>query len=231
MIRVVNMSYSIKKQPILKNLTFQIPIGKIIALAGENGCGKSTLLRLLVGIKNPTDGQITMNQLPITHQQARNIAYLPDTDDFHSHLNGIQLFNFYQAQFEDFNLGKANEVAAFLEVDLRKKIKDLSKGQRGRLKMAVTLGREVPYYILDEPFAGLDPMVRESLIKGLIKFTDTSTQSILLSTHELYEVEPILDALLLLKDSEIIAYDMLETVREECQEDALTWFKKQYRKD
>ncbi len=65
--------------------------------------------------------------------------------------------------------------------------------------MAVTLGREVSYYLMDEPFAGLDPIVRESLIKGLFQFTDVETQTILLSTHELYEVEPILDQIILLQ--------------------------------
>ncbi|MBQ0139809.1 MAG: ABC transporter ATP-binding protein [Kurthia sp.] len=231
MINVQNVSYGIKSKCILKNVSFQIPIGKIIAIAGENGSGKTTLLRLLSGIKNPSNGKITIDHKPLTHQSANTIAYLPDTDNFHSNLTGVQLFHYYQSQFTDFNLGKANEIAAFLEVELQQKIRNLSKGQRGRLKMAATLAREVPYYILDEPLAGLDPIVRESLIRGLIKFTDTEKQTIILSTHELYEVEPILDALLLLKDTRIISYDMLENIREQWQEDAVSWMKKQYRKE
>lgn len=231
MINVKNISYSIKTHCILQNITFQIPVGKIIALAGENGCGKTTLLRLLVGVKSPSSGQITIDSTLLTHQNAQQIAYLPDTDNFYSNLTGVQLFQYYKGQFKDFSLSKANEVAAFLEVELQQKIRTLSKGQLGRLKMAVTLGREATYYILDEPFAGLDPLAKESLIKGILKFTNTEKQTILLSTHELYEVEPILDALLLIKDSQIIAYDMLETIREEWQTDAFSWMKKQYRKD
>lgn len=214
-----------------KKYFFQIPVGKIIGLAGENGSGKTTLLRLLTGVKTPSKGMITLDNKPLTHRNAVEIAYLPDTDNFHGNLTGVQLFHYYQVQFKDFSLAKVNEVAAFLEVDLQQKIRTLSKGQRGRLKMAATLGREATYYRLDEPFAGLDPIVKESLIKGLIQFTNTEKQSILLSTHELYEVEPILDALLLLKDSKIISYDMLETIREEWQTDAVSWMKKQYRKD
>lgn len=231
MINVQNISYKMQSKYILKNISFQIPIGKIIAIAGENGSGKTTLLRLLSGIKKPSTGLITLAYQPLTHQSAAQIAYLPDTDHFYSDLTGVQLFHYYQSQFADFNLGKANEVAAFLEVELQKKIGTLSKGQRGRLKMAATLGREVTYYLLDEPLAGLDPIVRESLIKGLIKFTDIEKQTIVLSTHELYEVEPILDALLLLKDAQIISYDILENIREQWQEDAVSWMKKQYRKE
>lgn len=109
-------------------------------------------------------------------------------------------------------------------------MKKLSKGQRGRIKIAATLGRNVSYYLMDEPFSGLDPMVRESILKGLIKFLDEKSQTVFLSTHELHEVEPILDAILLLKDGKVDSFETLEDVREEWQEDAVQWMKKQYSK-
>ncbi|AMA63192.1 MAG: ATP-binding cassette domain-containing protein [Kurthia gibsonii] len=231
MINVKKVCYKHRNRPVLNDVSFQIPIGKVIGIAGENGAGKSTLLRLLAGIKNPDDGTITLDHQPLTHRTCSRFAYLPDTDDFYSYLTGVQLFQFYETQFEDFNFLKALEVADFLDINIEQKIKTLSKGQRGRLKMAATLGRETTYYFMDEPFSGLDPMVRDSLIKGLIRFTDAETQTIVLSTHELYEVEPILDALLLLKNGEVISYHSLETIREEWQQDAVSWMKKQYRKE
>lgn len=231
MINVKKVCYKHRNRPVLNDVSFQIPIGKVIGIAGENGVGKSTLLRLLAGIKNPDDGTITLDHQPLTHRTCSRFAYLPDTDDFYSYLTGVQLFQFYETQFEDFNFLKALEVADFLDINIEQKIKTLSKGQRGRLKMAATLGRETTYYFMDEPFSGLDPMVRDSLIKGLIRFTDAETQTIVLSTHELYEVEPILDALLLLKNGEVISYHSLETIREEWQQDAVSWMKKQYRKE
>lgn len=231
MINVKKVCYKHRNRPVLNDVSFQIPVGKIIGIAGENGAGKSTLLRLLAGIKNPDDGTITLDHQPLTHRTCSRFAYLPDTDDFYSYLTGVQLFQFYETQFEDFNFLKALEVANFLDINIEQKIKTLSKGQRGRLKMAATLGRETTYYFMDEPFSGLDPMVRDSLIKGLIRFTDAETQTIVLSTHELYEVEPILDALLLLKNGEVISYHSLETIREEWQQDAVSWMKKQYRKE
>lgn len=231
MINVKKVCYKHRNRPVLNDVSFQIPIGKVIGIAGENGAGKSTLLRLLAGIKNPDDGTITLDHQPLTHRTCSRFAYLPDTDDFYSYLTGVQLLQFYETQFEDFNFLKALEVADFLDINIEQKIKTLSKGQRGRLKMAATLGRETTYYFMDEPFSGLDPMVRDSLIKGLIRFTDAETQTIVLSTHELYEVEPILDALLLLKNGEVISYHSLETIREEWQQDAVSWMKKQYRKE
>ena len=98
------------------------------------------------------------------------------------------------------------------------------------MKMAVTLGREVPYYVMDEPFSGLDPIVREQLIKGLIQFTDIEHQTILLSTHELYEVEPILDQIILLQNGSIIAHEEVETIRDMSNKDAVQWMKAFYKK-
>jgi len=110
------------------------------------------------------------------------------------------------------------------------RLRQLSKGNRGRMKMAATLGREVPFYLMDEPFAGLDPIVREQLIKGLIQFTDMEHQTILLSTHELYEVEPILDQIILLQNGSIIAHEELERIRDLTNTDAVQWMKAYYKK-
>ncbi|MGG0655634.1 ATP-binding cassette domain-containing protein [Rummeliibacillus pycnus] len=230
MICAQHLAYSYGKKKVLEDVTFQLPLGKIIGLVGENGSGKSTLLRLLAGVKTPSKGIIQMDGSKITHQSASNIAYLPDIDEFYPYLTGSELFEFYTSQFDDFSMEKAIEVSEFMQVEIHQKMKKLSKGQRGRIKMAATLGRNVSYYFMDEPFSGLDPMVRESLIKGLIKFLDEKNQTIFLSTHELHEVEPILDAILLLKDGRVDSFETLEDVREEWQEDAVQWMKKQYRK-
>ena len=95
---------------------------------------------------------------------------MPDADLFYPYFTVDQLFNFYESQFVDFDLIKAKEIAQFLNVSLDSKIKSLSKGNRGRVKIAVTLGREATYYLLDEPFSGLDPMVRDDIAKGLIRY-------------------------------------------------------------
>lgn len=230
MISVQQVKYQYGKKTVLEDVTFTLPQGKIVGLVGENGCGKSTLLRLLAGVKTPTKGKIELNGQVITHQSAINIAYLPDIDIFYPNLTGECIFSFYESQFEDFSKLKAEEIAAFLCVETDKKMKKMSKGQRGRIKMAATLGRNVPYYLMDEPFSGLDPMVREALLKVLIKFIDGSGQTILLSTHELHDVEPILDSLLLLKSGKIASFEDLENLRGDLQQDAVQWMKNQYSK-
>ncbi|MBX8944338.1 MULTISPECIES: ABC transporter ATP-binding protein [Lysinibacillus] len=229
MLQLLNVSFQYKKKPVLQDLSFSFPIGQIIGLVGENGSGKSTLMKVLAGLLRPTAGEITLEGEPVTRRSADKIAYLPDTDLFFEYYTGEQLFQHYASQFEDFSYDKACIVAQFLQVDTRTKLRQLSKGNRGRMKMAATLGREVPYYIMDEPFAGLDPIVREQLIKGLIQFTDIENQTILLSTHELYEVEPILDQIILLQAGSIMAYENVETLRDVANKDAVEWMKGFYR--
>ncbi|MEB2299105.1 ABC transporter ATP-binding protein [Lysinibacillus xylanilyticus] len=230
MLQLSNVSFRYMKKPILQDVSFSIPVGQIIGLVGENGSGKSTLLKVLAGILRPSSGEVLLNGTPVTRRSADEIAYLPDIDLFFDFYTGEQLFQHYASQFEDFSYDKACIVAEFLQVDKNVKLRQLSKGNRGRMKMAATLGREVPFYLMDEPFSGLDPIVREQLIKGLIQFTDIEHQTILLSTHELYEVEPILDQIILLQNGSIMAHEEVETIRDVSNKDAVQWMKAFYKK-
>ncbi|MFF2793624.1 ABC transporter ATP-binding protein [Lysinibacillus xylanilyticus] len=230
MLQLSNVSFRYMKKPILQDVSFSFPVGQIVGLVGENGSGKSTLLKVLAGLLRPTSGEVLLNGMPVTRRSADKIAYLPDIDLFFDYYTGEQLFQHYASQFEDFSYDKACIVAEFLQVDKNVKLRQLSKGNRGRMKMAATLGREVPFYLMDEPFSGLDPIVREQLIKGLIQFTDFEHQSILLSTHELYEVEPILDQIILLQNGSIIAHEEVETIRDVSNKDAVQWMKAYYKK-
>lgn len=230
MLQLSNVSFRYMKKTILQDVSYSLPIGQIIGLVGENGSGKSTLLKVLAGLLLPSSGEVLLNGNPVTRRSANQIAYLPDTDLFYDFYTGEQLFQYYASQFEDFSYDKACIVAEFLQVDKKMRLSQLSKGNRGRMKMAATLGREVPFYLMDEPFAGLDPIVREQLIKGLIQFTDMEHQTILLSTHELYEVEPILDQIILLQNGSIIAHEELERIRDLTNKDAVQWMKAYYKK-
>lgn len=225
MIQLQHVSFNYQRQEVLSDISLLFPLGQTIGIAGENGSGKSTLLKIIAGIQRPRKGTISIHNESLTRIHANDIAYLPDTDLFYSFYTTNELITFYASQFKDFSMQKALEVANFLEVDVNVKLKKLSKGNRGRAKMAATLGRNTSYYVMDEPFSGLDPIVRESLIKGLIQYVNMEEQSIILSTHELHDVEPILDQLIVLKQGKVIAQDELETIRFETNQDAVSWMK------
>jgi ABC-2 type transport system ATP-binding protein len=229
MIELQKVSRAFGKKRALTDINFSISRGKIIGLAGENGSGKSTLLKLMAGLLEPTTGSIEFDGISVTRKSAAHISYLPDADMFYPNFTVDQLFRFYESQFDDFSYDKACIVAGFLNLSLKDRMKNLSKGNRGRAKMAATLGRETPYYLMDEPFSGFDPLVRHDIIKGLIQFTDPETQTIILSTHEIREVEPLLDEIVVLKGGRVIAHEEIENIRDLYAKDTTTWMMSLFR--
>lgn len=223
MIELSQISKKYGRRHALTDVTLTLPIGKVIGLVGENGSGKTTLLKLIAGLLTPNSGQATYNGQPVTRRIAADIAYMPDVDLFYPYFTVQQLFEFYDSQFEDFDSVKAKEIAQFLTLSLDSSIKQLSKGNRGRVKIAATLGREAKYYLLDEPFSGLDPMVREDIAKGLIQFTDIERQTILMSTHEIKEMEPLLDEVVVLRGGQLIAHELVDDIRDMHGMDTTTW--------
>lgn len=230
MLQLENVLFKYRKKTIINDVSFAIPTGQIIGVIGENGCGKSTLLQLMAGLVRPNKGFIQLGDREVTRRSADKIAYSPDIDLFYESYTGEQVFRFYSEQFADFSLEKAHIIAKHLEAQTTVKLGKLSKGNRARIKMAATLGREASLYLLDEPFAGLDPLARESLIKALIRFIDMENQSVVLSTHEVNEVEPILDQVILLRDGRLTAMEEMELIRDERNEDAVEWMKSLYEK-
>jgi ABC-2 type transport system ATP-binding protein len=224
------VSFHYKRKTILERISFEVPPGQIIGLIGANGSGKSTLLKLMAGVLMPTEGTITFGGAKVKRQMATKIAYQPDIDLFYEKLTGEEVFSLYASQFDDFSITKAKEIAQFLEVPTGVKLGKLSKGNRGRIKLATFIARDAELYLMDEPFAGLDPLARDSLMKAIIKFIDTEHCSVVLSTHEVNEVEPILDQVILLKDGHIRAMENLEEIRNERGENAVEWMKNLYGK-
>lgn len=223
-----NVSYKYKFKQIISDLSFTIPQGQIIGIIGENGCGKSTLLRLMAGVLTPTEGKITFEGHTVNRRMANVISYQSDIDLFYENYKGKDLFPFLNEQFDDFSLDKAYEIASFLNASLDEKLKNLSKGNRAKVKITTALARNAKLYIFDEPLSGLDPIARQELMKALIHFVDLEQSSVVLSTHEVNEIEPMLDQVILLKDGKLHAMEHLENIRDERGEDAVQWMKSLY---
>ncbi|SER99215.1 ABC-2 type transport system ATP-binding protein [Gracilibacillus ureilyticus] len=210
MIKIENISKKVRMKRILHDCNAELRIGRIIGIAGENGCGKTTLVKLLAGILKPTHGKITMNN---NKDRSSVVAFSPDSEYFYPCFTIKQLIEFYHSQFKDFDENKAEQMADFFQLDKSEKIKYLSKGQLGRVKIVVTLSRKVPFLILDEPLAGLDPIVKQKIIKSIIQFVNLDEQTLLLTTHELLEIEPLLDEIIVMKNGSIIEQMDVEDIR------------------
>ncbi|MFC4076949.1 ABC transporter ATP-binding protein [Salinithrix halophila] len=213
MIRFNNVTKRYLNKTALMDVNLELPSGKIIGVVGENGSGKSTMLKLMAGLVRPTRGTVTFDGQPVTRQIADQVAYLSELESYYPFFTVQETIDWHASQFPDFNRETAKEILAFMRLDPHAKVKNLSKGNRGRVKILTTLSREAPLILMDEPLSGLDPMVRDSIIKGLISFIDLEKQTVLITTHEVNEIESLLDTVIAVRDGEIILKADVEELR------------------
>lgn len=222
------------KEKALNNVTLHFEPGKIYGLLGPNGSGKSTTLKLITGLVYPNSGTVTVLKEKVTRRISRHVAYLTELDMFYDSFTTGKMIDFYDSQFPDFDRDKALQLLKEMELSADKKIKQLSKGNRGRLKLVLALARDVPVVLLDEPFSGLDPMVRDSIVKSLLTYINFEKQTVIISTHEIDEIEPLMDEVVAIYNGHIIGRENVESLREEQGLSVLEWFKstmKNERKD
>ncbi|KGX86768.1 ABC transporter ATP-binding protein [Pontibacillus litoralis] len=230
MISIENVTKKYVNKTALKNVNMQFEKGKVTGIVGENGSGKSTTLKLMAGLIYPTSGKVLIDDKQARRLSSNKVAYMSELESFYSYFTVKDAIDYFASQFTDFERGQAEEIVSFMNLELNQKVKHLSKGNRGRLKIAITLARRAPYILLDEPFSGLDPMVRNSIVKGLIKFIDLEKQTLIVTTHEILEIEPILDDAIVIKGGEILARESVEDIRENGQS-VVEWMERKYREE
>lgn len=209
----------------LKDASFSLSKGKIYGLLGPNGSGKSTTLKMIAGLVFPTSGNVMINGKKADRKIATDVAYLSELDFFYPSFTVNDMLKFSASQFSDFNMSRAEELLDFMKLERKKKLKQLSKGNRGRLKLVISLARHTPILLLDEPFSGLDPMVRDSIVKGLLSYIDFEKQTVVIATHEIDEIEMLLDEVVAIQDGKILAMENVEQLRETRGLSILEWMK------
>lgn len=226
MIKVEQVTKKYGREGAVEDLSFSLEKGKIYGFIGPNGSGKSTTLKMIAGLVFPSSGLITVNGKKVNRKIAKEVAYLSELDFFYPSFTVNDMIKFSATQFHDFNMERAGELLTFMKLDPQKKLKQLSKGNRGRLKLVITLARQAPILLLDEPFSGLDPMVRDSIVKGLLSYIDFNEQTVVIATHEIDEIETLLDEIIAIQDGRIVAIENVEELRESKGLSVLEWMKK-----
>lgn len=177
----------------IHELDLTIPSGKITGILGPNGSGKSTLFRMATGLVRPESGKITVLGKSPGWETNRNIAYLPDRARWYSDHTVSRAIQWGEQFLPGFDRKTAEKLAADMKLEPDMKTNGMSRGQEGRLMLILCIARQVPLIILDEPFSGIDAVSRENIIEGLIDHITDSGQTVLISTHEIYEAEGLFD--------------------------------------
>lgn len=200
MIKIQNISKSYGKNQVLSKLNCTIQDGLIYGLVGANGSGKSTLLRIINGIYLADDGEILIDgENPLNNSQVKqNIVFVPDDLFFYSGYTISDMAKFYQALYEKFDMEYLEKLAKVLKLDIHKKISHFSKGMKRQCALILAIATNAKYMFFDETFDGVDPVVRTVLKKILASHMEDKKSTIVLTSHNLRELEDIADNLGLL---------------------------------
>ncbi|HNV71604.1 MAG TPA: ABC transporter ATP-binding protein, partial [Candidatus Ozemobacteraceae bacterium] len=197
-------------KPVLANVSFTVPKGQVVALLGRNGVGKTTLMRLMNGLTAASQGRIEiLGHDPATDvvELRQRLGYLGEECHIYPWMTGEDARYFMAPLYRTWDNAYFHELVKQLQVPLNQKLQDLSKGSRRKLHLALTLAHRPEVILLDEPLSGLDPVVRDQVISTLIHTLTEEGRTILLSTHEIADIETICDRVLLLKEQRL-ALDM-----------------------
>ncbi len=198
----------------LNNFNLNLPAGRVIGLLGPNGSGKTTLLKILAGLLQPTSGEVEICGVPVGPQSKALVSYLPDRMFYADWMRTKDLLNLFQDFFEDFRMDRALHMCSTLSIGMDMKIKSMSKGTKEKLQLIVAMARRAQLYLLDEPIAGVDPAAREFILNTIMSNCEPDS-TVLISTHLLTDVEPILHEAIFLRKGEVVCYDTVEHLREQ----------------
>lgn len=214
MIEIKNASKKYKKVKALDNISFEIHEGKITCILGINGVGKSTILKSICGLVKLDKGEILIDGEKIDYKTYEKVAFVPDVDNYFAQLTIKESFEFMKEFYKKWDREKAYDMLKLFNLTDDKKISELSKGNIARVKIILGFAQNAKYTILDEPFSGIDIFKREDFLGVMTKYV-SDEQSIIITTHEIAEIEMIADDVILIDEGKLSLIFNAEKTREE----------------
>ena len=193
-------------------VSLKLEPGQIVGLFGENGAGKTTLMKCILNLLKYS-GEITLDGEPITHKNIARISFATNEHSFFPTLTAWAHREFYAEHFERFNPRRFDALMDFFELPKSRAVGKFSTGQKNQFEVILAVSQGADYILMDEPFAGNDVFNREDFYKVLLGILEPN-ETILLSTHLLEEVEPIISRAVLMHRGQIIG----DTTTEELEE-------------
>ena len=215
MLNVQNLTFSYKKTPVLKDVSFKVKAGENLAIIGESGSGKSTLLNLIYGESDLNQGHIFWKDTEIlgpkynlvvgyefmkyVHQEFDLMPYITVAENIAKHLS-----RFYPEEREE----RTNELLNVVELEAfaNVKVKTLSGGQKQRVALARALAKQPEIILLDEPFSHIDNFKKQSLRRNVFKYLKDKNIACIVATHDKEDVLGFADNMIVLEDQKILEY-------------------------
>jgi ABC-2 type transport system ATP-binding protein len=216
MIYVENLRKYYGKTRGLESVTMQVNPGEIFGFVGPNGSGKTTLIRILLGLIQKDQGIAKVLGEDVfvgQYQMNEHIGYMPSESFFFQELKVKQIIDFFQS-LRNVDLTYLDRLINVLDIDLTKKFKNLSFGNKKKIGIVIALMHQPKLLILDEPTSGLDPLIQNRFLDLLIE-QQKKGATILLSSHVLSEIEKVCDKVALIKDGEILFTKTIDDIKKD----------------
>lgn len=211
----------------LNNLTLEIKQGTVLGLLGPNGSGKTTLMKLLQGYLKPTSGNIEIFGKEVGPETKNRISYLPDVEFIPKDYSILEAKELWKKFFVDFREDKFNELLKFMNLDENLKIGGLSKGMSEKFHLSLVLSRDADIYIIDEPIAGVDVVVRDKILEAILLNIEAD-KTLIITTHLIDELERLFDRVIFMDEGKILLDRQVDDLREEYKCSLSNVFKKVY---
>ena len=211
-----NLAKSYGPRQVLKPCSFDVPAGQILGVIGANGAGKSTLLNALLGL-HAYDGTLSVLGREPYRQRAdlmREVCFIADVATLPKWLTVRQLFDLTQGLHPGFDRAKAEKRLAPTTVKLDSKVRTLSKGMVVQVHLALALAVDARLLVLDEPTLGLDIINRRSFYDAILTDYFDENRSIIVTTHQVEEIEQILSHAMIIRNGEIAVNESMDGLSE-----------------
>jgi ABC-2 type transport system ATP-binding protein len=218
-VEIKNIAKSFGKTQAVRDVTFDVRPGEIFGLLGPNGAGKTTTIRMMLDIFKPDKGEIAILGGELTEEKKDRIGYMPEERGMYQDI-ALDRCLVYFGKLKGLSQEQINQrLDPWLEMfDLaehrKKKVKELSKGMQQKAQIIATLLHEPELIIIDEPFTALDP-VNTQLIKDLLLAQRDQGRTVLMSTHQMHQVEELCDRIVLVDDGVDVLKGSLREIRKQ----------------
>lgn len=216
-IEVTNISKRFGEVQAVDNLSFEVQPGEIFGLLGPNGAGKTTSIRMILDIFEPDSGEISVLDGPMTEEKKNHIGYLPEERGLYQDIPLERCLTFLASlkgmETSDIHQQMTEYLKRFELYEYRdKKVKELSKGMQQKAQLISTLIHDPEIVIIDEPFTSLDP-VNTEMVKDMLEMKRDEGKAIIMSTHQMNQVEELCDRILLIDHGKRVLYGTLKEIQ------------------